>query len=307
MNNTTSAFIGVVGRPNVGKSTFINFAVGQKISIVSDKPQTTRTKIMGVVTTGEKQLVFIDTPGFHKPHNQLGNSMMKAVSNGLNDVDAVLFIVEAVTNFKNDDDNLPAAEQELLNNIKKRKIKTILGINKIDLLQNKEDLFNIITKYCSKHDFEAVVPFSAKSGDGVDLIIKEAEKFLKPSPHYFGDGEFTDQPDEVLIAEIIREKLLRRLDKEVPHGIAVDIERFYERDNAGGDPILEIEASVFCERDSHKGIIIGKNGNLLKKIGTEARREIEEIFATKTNIKLWVKVKEDWRNRTGIIHAFGLD
>ena len=307
MSKTYSSFIAIVGRPNVGKSSIINRILGQKIAIVSDKAQTTRTRIMGVLTKDANQFVFVDTPGFHKPRNTLGENMMKAVGNGLCDVDAVMLVVEAATKFSNSDDQLPAAEVELINEIKRRKLKAYLVINKIDLLENKEDLFALILKYTAVFDFESVIPVSAVQGDGIDIIVKESSAFLKESPHFFSEDDITDQSEKVMVAEMIREKLLRSLDKEVPHGIAVDIERFFERDNAEGDPILEVEATIYCEKDSHKGIIIGKGGAMLKKIGSFARRDIEAFFGIKASVKLWVKVKEDWRNRQSLIHTFGLD
>jgi GTP-binding protein Era len=262
---------------------------------------------MGVSTLGEDQLVFIDTPGFHKPRNTLGENMMKAVGSGLCDVDAVMLVVEAAPKFTFDKDNLPAAEVELISEIKRRKLKAFLVINKIDLLEKKEDLFSIITKYNNAFSFEAIVPLSARTGDGVEILLSELKGFAKASPHYFPDEDVTDQPEKVMVAEMIREKLLRTLDKEVPHGIAVDLERFVERDTASGEPIVEVEATIICERESHKGIIIGKGGAMLKKIGSMARHDIEEFFGIKANVKLWVKVKEDWRNRRGLIHTFGLD
>ena len=301
-----SAFITFIGRPNVGKSSLLNCILGQKVAIVSDKPQTTRTKITGVLTKGKNQLVFIDTPGFHKPRNMLDKSMNKAVGDGMADVDAAVLVVEVCPKFKTGD-KLPPAESELLRELKRRKLKAVLAINKIDLLEKKEELLTLITRYSTQYDFEAVVPLSAKSGDGVELLLEELNRFSKPSPHYFDDEDVTDQPDRVMVAELIREKLLRCLDKEVPHGIAVDIERFYERDTADGEPILEVEATVICEKDSHKGIIIGKGGAQLKKIGTLARHDIEAFFGIRASVKLWVKVKEDWRNRQGLIRSFGLD
>ena len=303
----TSAFITIIGRPNVGKSSLMNRILGQKVAIVSDKPQTTRTKIMGIKTEGENQLVFIDTPGFHKPRNELDKNMNKAVGDGMSDVDAAVLVVEAQPKFKLETDGLPPAEAELIKELKKRKLKAVLVINKIDLLEKKEELLSLIVNYTKAFDFEAVVPLSAKSGDGVDLMLAELKKFAKPSPHYFPDDEVTDQPEKVMVAEMIREKILRSLDKEVPHGVAVDLERFVERDTASGEPIVEIEATIICEKDSHKGIIIGKNGAMLKSIGTRARRDIEEFFGIRASVKLWVKVKEDWRNRQGLIHTFGLD
>jgi len=302
-----SAFITIIGRPNVGKSSLMNRILGQKVAIVSNKPQTTRTRIMGIHTVKETQLVFIDTPGFHKPRNELDKNMNKAVGEGMADVDAAVLVIEAVTSFKMDDGFLPPAEAELLKELKKRNLKAVLVINKIDLLNEKERLFDIITNYCEHFDFEAVVPLSAKKGDGIDALLEELNKFSKPSPHYFDDDDVTDQPEKVMVTEMIREKLLRTLNKEVPHGIAVDLERFVERDTASGEPIVEVEATIICEKDSHKGIIIGKSGAMLKKIGTLARRDIENFFGIRANVKLWVKVKEDWRNRQGLIHTFGLD
>ncbi len=302
-----SAFIAIIGRPNVGKSSLMNKVLGQKVAIVSNKPQTTRTKIMGVMTKGAVQTVFIDTPGFHKPRNELDKSMNKAVGEGMADVDAAILVVEAVTPFKLDPGSIPPGEIELLKELKKRKIKSILVINKIDLLEKKEELLTIITKYNNQFEFDAIIPLSARTGDGVDLMISQLEKYAKPSPHYFAEDDITDQPEKVMVAEMIREKLLRTLDKEVPHGIAVDLERFVERDTVSGEPIVEIEATIICEKDSHKGIIIGKQGATLKKIGSMARRDIEEFFGIRANVKLWVKVKEDWRNRQGLIHTFGLD
>ncbi len=302
-----SAFIAVVGRANVGKSSFVNRAVGEKVAIVSDKPQTTRTKIMGVLTRGETQLVFIDTPGFHKPHNTLGENMMKAVGAGLSDVDAAVFMVEAVTRFKFDPDNLPPAELKLIEEIKKRKIPAILAINKIDLLENKADMLPIISAYSNLIDFAAVVPFSAKNGDGSEILVDELMKFSKESVHYFDSDTVTDQSERTMVAEMIREKLLRTLDNEVPHGIAIDLEQFFESDTKSGDAILNVSAVIYCERESHKGIIIGKKGALLKKIGMLARKDIEEFYGIQVSLKLWVKVKENWRSMQGAIHGFGLD
>ena len=303
----TSAFITIIGRPNVGKSSLMNKILGQKVAIVSNKPQTTRTKIMGIKTENENQLVFIDTPGFHRARNELDKNMNKAVSDGMSDVDAAVLVVEASPKFKFDSDNLPPAEIELINQLRKRKLKAVLVINKIDLLEKKEELLTLITAYTKEFDFETVIPLSAKTGDGVEILLTELRKFSKPSVHYFPDDDITDQPEKVMVAEMIREKLLRTLDKEVPHGIAIDLERFFERDTAAGEPIIEVEATIICERESHKGIIIGKSGSMLKRIGTMARREIEDFFGIRATVKLWVKVKEDWRNRQGLIHTFGLD
>ena len=301
-----TAFVTIIGRPNVGKSSLMNRILGQKVAIVSDKPQTTRTRIMGVYTRGGDQLVFIDTPGFHKPRNMLDKSMNKAVGDGMSDVDAAVLVVEAAPKFSIEN-GLPPAEAELIKELKRRKLPAVLVINKIDLLDKKEKLLSLITLYTREFDFSAVVPLSAKTGDGTDILPDELNKFSKLSPHFFPDGEVTDQPEKVMVAEMIREKLLRLLDKEVPHGIAVDLEKFIERDTAEGEPIIEVEATIICEKESHKGIIIGKGGSMLKKVGTLARRDIEEFFGIRASVKLWAKVKEDWRNRQGLIHTFGLD
>ena len=301
-----SAFITIIGRPNVGKSSLMNRILGQKVAIVSDKPQTTRTKITGILTKGADQLVFIDTPGFHKPRNVLDKNMNKAVGDGMADVDAAVLVVEAAPKFSLEG-GLPTAETELIKELKRRKLHAVLVINKIDMLEKKEALLTLITLYTREFEFDTVVPLSAKTGDGVDILLGELYKFSKPSVHYFDDDDITDQPEKVMVAEMIREKLLRSLNKEVPHGIAVDLERFVERDTAEGEPIVEVEATIICEKESHKGIIIGKGGAMLKKIGTLARRDIEEFFGIRASVKLWVKVKEDWRNREGLIHTFGLD
>ena len=301
-----SAFITIIGRPNVGKSSLMNRILGQKVAIVSDKPQTTRTKITGILTKGADQLVFIDTPGFHKPRNVLDKNMNKAVGDGMADVDAAVLVVEASPKFSFEG-GLPPAELELIKELKRRKLHAVLVINKIDMLEKKEALLTLITLYTREFEFDTVVPLSAKTGDGVDILLGELYKFSKPSPHYFDDDDITDQPEKVMVAEMIREKLLRSLNKEVPHGIAVDLERFVERDTAEGEPIVGVEATIICEKESHKGIIIGKGGAMLKKIGTLARRDIEEFFGIRASVKLWVKVKEDWRNREGLIHTFGLD
>ena len=269
MSNTKSAFIAIIGRPNVGKSSIVNALVAQKVAIVSDKPQTTRTRIMGVLTKGENQFVFVDTPGFHKPKNVLGQNMMKAVGNGLSDVNAAMLVVEAAPKFKFDKDNLPAAELELINELKRRKLNAILVINKIDLLEDKEDLFEIITAYNSKFDFDTIIPVSAAKGDGIDIITNECSKYLEESPHYFGSEDSTDQSEKTMVAEIIREKLLRSLDKEIPHGIAVDIERFFERDMANGEPILEVEATIYCEKILIKALSSAKVEKCLKRLVQE--------------------------------------
>lgn len=292
-----SAFIAIVGCPNVGKSSILNRFLGEKIAIVSPKPQTTRTKILGVLTKDETQLVFTDTPGYHKPKNKLGEKMVKAVSSGIHDVDACLFVTEPQGEIKE-------AELTLIKKIKKEGIPAVLAINKIDTLDNKELLLSRIAAFAELHNFDAVVPVSAKNGSGINELIEELNKLSVPCEHFFPDDAITDQPEKVLAAEYIREKLLMYLQNEVPHGTAVAIELFRERENAD---ILDIEATIYCEKENHKGMIIGKNGDMLKKISTAARRELEKFFDIQVNLKCWVKVKEDWRNREGLIKNFGLD
>ena len=304
---TKSAFIAVVGRPNVGKSSLVNRAVGQKVAIVSNKPQTTRNKILGVCNRGAEQFVFVDTPGFHKARNELGKQMIRAVGSGLSDVEAAVLVVDCAPRFKLNANALPPAELELMKELTRRQLPTVLALNKIDLLPQKDALLPIISAYTAAFSFAAVVPVSAKKGSGLEELLTEFSRFAKNSVHYFTGDVVTDQPDKTMIAEIIREKLLRLLSNEVPHGIAVEIEQFYERDNAAGEPVLEVGATIYCEKESHKGIIIGKGGSMLKKIGSHARQDIERFFGCKTNLQLWVKVKEDWRNRAGAIHSLGLD
>lgn len=294
---TKTAFTAIVGCPNVGKSSLLNKMLGMKIAIVSSKPQTTRTKIMGVLTTGETQLVFTDTPGYHKPHNKLGEKMNQAVGDSIGGVDACLFVVEAKGEIKK-------GEYELIEKFKKLNVPVILAINKIDMLKDKEELFNRIVEVSSLYDFEAVVPVCATTGEHVDELLQELDKLAVESPHFFPDDTLTDQPERVLAAEMIREKILRLMDKEVPHGIAVSIEKMREREDRD---ILDIEAIIYCERESHKGMVIGKKGAMLKKISTYARQDLESFFGIKVNLQTWVKVKEDWRNREGLIHNFGLD
>lgn len=294
---TKTAFIAIVGCPNVGKSSILNRVLGTKIAIVSSKPQTTRTKIMGVLTEGETQLVFTDTPGYHKPHNKLGEKMNQAVGDSIGGVDACLFVVEAKGDIKK-------GEYELLEKFKKLKVPVILAINKIDMIKDKEELLARIVQLSELFDFEAVVPVCASNGEHIDELVDEMKRLAFESPHFFPDDTLTDQTERVLAAEIIREKILRLMDKEIPHGIAVSIEKMRERDDKD---ILDIEAIIYCERESHKGMVIGKKGAMLKKISTYARQDLEAFFGIKVNLQTWVKVKEDWRNREGLIHNFGLD
>ena len=295
--NTKTAFIAIVGCPNVGKSSILNKMLGQKIAIVSDKPQTTRTRIMGVLTKEETQLVFTDTPGYHRPHNKLGEKMIKAVSDSISGVDACMLVIEP-------NGELRAAEEELIEKFKKEKMPVVLVINKIDTIAQKSDLMLRVAKMSALYDFEAVVPVSALKNDGIDVLEKELVKLAFPSQHFFPDDTLTDQPERVIAAEIIREKMLRLLDKEIPHGVAVSIEKMRERSDKN---LIDVEATIYCEKESHKRIIIGKKGAMLKKISTYARQDMEKFFDCKINLQCWVKVKDGWRNREGLIHNFGLD
>ena len=297
MTQRKTAFIAIVGRPNVGKSSILNRILGQKVAIVSSRPQTTRTKIMGVLTEDDVQLVFTDTPGFHKPKTKLGEKMIKAVDDSIGGVDSCLFVTEARGEIR-------PTELELLQKLKSEKIPVVLAINKNDMVADKQELMGRIHELTKLLDFDAVVPVSARDGDGMDALKEELVKLAAPSEFFFPEDTLTDQPERVLAAEMIREKLLDRLNEEIPHGIAVSIEKMREREDK---PILDIEAIIYCERESHKGIVIGKKGAMLKEISTNARHELENFFECKVNLQCWVKVKEDWRNREGLIHNFGLD
>lgn len=294
---TKSVFVSIVGRTNAGKSSLLNSIVGEKIASVSDKPQTTRTRITGIKTVGETQMVFMDTPGLHKPKNKLSTHMLNAAKSSVADMDAVLFVMDCTNRFVSDE------ETEMLSGLMKSKSAVILVLNKIDLLQDKSDLISVITELNSKYSFESIIPISVKNNDGVSIVEDEVMKLAKESPHFFPDEKFTDQPERVLAAEMIREKLLRLLEKEVPHGIAVGIERMDERDDKD---ILDIDAVIYCERMSHKGIVIGKGGSMLKRIASAARKDLEDFFCIQVNLQCWVKVKEDWRNKEGLIKNFGL-
>ena len=292
-----SAFIAIIGSPNVGKSSILNAMIGQKISIVSAKPQTTRTRITGILTKNETQLVFLDTPGVHKPRTQLGSFMTKTVKSSVSSADGCLFVVEAGRALK-------AEEMELLKKIKNFKLPTVLAINKIDLLKDKSSLIAQIGDISKFFDFWAVVPISAKTADGLDILIDELKRFAVEGGHFFDDDAFTDQPERVIVAEIIREKILNLVDEEIPHGIVVCVEKMRDRENAD---LMDIDAVIYCEKNNHKGILIGKHGSMLKKIGSFARAEIENFLGTKINLQLWIKVKEDWRNRTNLLRNFGFD
>lgn len=297
MTENKTAFIAIVGKPNVGKSSILNRLLGQKIAIVSDKPQTTRTRIMGVLTLNETQLVFTDTPGFHKPKTKLGEKMVKAVADSISGVDACLFVVEP-------EGELRQTERELIEKFKQEKMPVVLAINKIDTASDKSVIMKRILELTKEYNFEAIVPVSAVKSDGLDALTKELVNLAQPSEHFFPDDTLTDQPERVIASEIIREKMLRLLDKEIPHGIAVAIEKMRERSDTD---LMDVEATIYCEKESHKGIIIGKKGATLKRISTYARQDMEKFFGCRINLQCWVKVKDDWRNREGLIHNFGLD
>lgn len=292
-----TAFIAIVGRPNVGKSSLLNELLGQKVAIVSKKPQTTRTRIMGVLTEGKIQLVFIDTPGLHKPRTRLGDYMVRSVSESVSGVDACLLVAEA-------GEEIGPAERELMQKFRALSLPAVLALNKIDLMGDKSALMAQIAAYSAEFPFEAVVPVSAVQKDGVEDLKQELSALSQPGGHFFEEDMLTDQPERVLAAEMIREKLLRLLDKEIPHGVAVAVERMREREGGG---VTDIDAVIFCEKESHKGIIIGKKGAMLKKVGSYAREDMERFFGCKVNLQLWVKVKEDWRNREAALRSFGFD
>ena len=289
---TRTAFIAIVGRPNVGKSTLMNHLLGEKVAIVSSKPQTTRNRIAGILTKDEDQFVFIDTPGVHKAKNKLGEYMMKSVRSTVGSADAVILIAEA---------GHPAGdiEKNLIGQIKKSELPSILVLNKIDLI-NREKLAETIAGYAALHDFDAVVPTCAETGKNVEDVLEEASQFLYESDWMFDEDSLTDQPERQIAAEIIREKILRTLSDEIPHGTAVVIEEFGEDDR-----MIRIRAEIYCEKQSHKGIIVGKNGETLKKIGSYAREDMENFFGMKVYLNLWVKVKEKWRDDTFSLNNFG--
>ncbi|MDO4372209.1 MAG: GTPase Era [Clostridia bacterium] len=289
---TKTGIFSVVGRPNVGKSTLTNALCGTKVAIVSDKPQTTRTRITGVLNEDGCQMIFLDTPGLHKPKTRLGDYMVKIINDTVTDVDTVLLLVEPVA-------RIGIPEQLLIDKLKEYALPAVLVINKIDSVE-KETLLAVMAAYSAAYDFAAVVPVSARQGDGLDVLKEELKKLCFESPQLFPDGMVSDQPERQLIAEIIREKLLQNLDKEVPHGTAVEIEAMKEENG-----VEHISAVIYCERKTHKGIIIGKNGAMLKKVGASARPEIEALLDCRVFLQLWVKVKEDWRNNPAQIRNFG--
>lgn len=292
---TQTGMFSVVGRPNAGKSTLTNSLCHAKVAIVSNKPQTTRNRITGVLNHGEFQMVFLDTPGLHKPQNSLGDFMVKIVNQTVTDVEAAIILVEPVA-------RIGIPEQILIDRVKKDEIPSILVINKIDTIK-KEELLEIIKIYSAEHSFDAIIPVCARSGEGTAELIEELKKFCIESPQLFPDGMVSDQPEKQLIAEIIREKTLYNLEQEVPHGIAIEIEKMEDRENG----TTAIYAAIYCERKTHKGILIGKNGDMLKKIGSQARYELEKMLGGKVYLELWVKIKEDWRNNPNQIRNFGYE
>ena len=298
MNKTRTAMITVCGRPNVGKSSLTNALVGEKIAIVSDKPQTTRNRIYGVVNRGETQYVLLDTPGLHKPRSRLGDYMVKVVRESLSAVECALLLVEPIP-------HVGEPEKVLLRRIQEEQLPCILCINKIDTVEKKESLLEVIAAYNEVYGgFDAIIPISARTGDGLDDLLGQLEKYAKIGPHLFPEGMTTDQADSQVCAEIVREKLLRCLDKEIPHGTAVEVTRFSERTESG---IIDLDVTIYCEKTSHKGIIIGKGGEMLKRISSAARRDIEKFMGTKVYLQTWVKVKEHWRDNPNFIRAQGYD
>lgn len=292
---TKTAMITVCGRPNVGKSSLTNALVGEKIAIVSSKPQTTRNRIYGVVNRGDTQYILLDTPGLHKPRSRLGDYMVKVVRESLQSVECALLLVEPIP-------NVGAPEQALLERIREEELPAVLCINKVDTIANKEDLLAVIAAYSEAYpDFKAIIPISAKTGEGLDELMEELSKYAQEGPQLFPDGMTTDQPDAQVCAEIIREKMLYCLDKEIPHGTAVEVTRFSERDNG----IIDLDVTIYCEKTSHKGIIIGKHGDMMKRISSLARQDIERFMGTKVYMETWVKVKENWRDNVNFIRAQG--
>jgi len=288
-----AAMITIAGRPNVGKSTLMNALVGEKIAIVSNKPQTTRNRICGILTKDDTQFIFVDTPGFHKPRTKLGDYMVNVTKESISDVDLTILVVEPIA-------NVGQQEQTLIEQLMAKKCPTILLINKIDTVE-KEELLAVIAAYSQAGKFDAIIPISAKQGDGLEELMKECAKYAVDSPFLFPEDITTDQPERQVMAEIIREKLLWCLDREVPHGTAVEITKFSERDSG----IIDIDATIYCEKSSHKGIIIGKQGAMLKKISTMARADCEKFMGTKVYLTTWVKVKENWRDSDFLVRNFG--
>ncbi len=290
-----TAMITIAGRPNVGKSTLTNALVGEKIAIVSSKPQTTRNRICGVVNRGDTQFVLMDTPGLHRARTRLGDYMVKVVKDSVADVDAVCLLVEPVA-------KVGVPERELIARIKEESLPAVLVINKIDTVE-KPVLLEVMAAYSAEHDFDAIIPVSAQRKEGLEELMDQLAKYAEEGPQLFPDGMTTDQPERQIVAEIVREKLLRNLDKEVPHGVAIEVTKFSQRD----DGVIDLDVTIYCEKASHKGIIIGKNGAMLKKISSHAREDIERFMGEKVYMETWVKVKENWRDNVNYIRSFGYD
>ena len=288
-----SAMITICGRPNVGKSTLTNALVGEKIAIVSNKPQTTRNRISAVVTRGNTQFVLMDTPGFHKPRTRLGDYMVNVVKESVADVDAVMLLVEPIA-------NIGRQEEELIARLKETNVPAVLVINKIDTVE-KSELLEVMAKYSQTHNFDAIIPISAKNNEGLDELMEQLDKYAVEGPQLFPNDMISDQPEKQICAELVREKLLLCLDKEIPHGTAVEVTKFSERENG----IIDMDVTIFCEKASHKGIIIGKQGAMLRKIGEMARTDIEAFMGTKVFLQTWVKVKENWRDSMAQLRNFG--
>ena len=295
-----SGFVSIIGRTNVGKSTIINALVGEKVAAVANKVQTTRTAIRAIVNRKNSQIIFIDTPGIHKPKSKLSETMIETAFTFVGDVDVVIFVIDATSN------EIGRGDSKILEKIKEAKKKTILAINKVDMVKNKEDLLKLISLYQKEYDFTAVVPISALKQDNLEILLQEIEKNLKEGPAYYDIDEYTDQTTRQLVEEIIREKALKLLNDEVPHGIYVETEKVKFRKTKEKEQICDIAATIYCIRESHKGIIIGKGGNMLKRIGTYAREDLEKMLDMKVNLKVWVKVKEDWLNNDKIVKKFRL-
>lgn len=299
MPNFKSGFVSIIGRTNVGKSTLINSLTGEKVAITANKCQTTRTAIKAIINRENSQIIFIDTPGIHKPKTKLGNTMLETVWLSVPNSDITLFIIDATSN------KIGTGDRIILDKIKELKRKTILVINKIDLIE-KEKLLKIIELYKNEYQFEAIIPVSSLNNDNTEAILQEIEKLLPQGPAYYDIEQYTDQTERQIVEETIREKALKLLDEEIPHGIYVETQKMKLRKTAKGENIYDIEAVIYTIRESHKGIIIGKNGSMLKKIGMYARQDIEKMLQTKVNLKIWVKVKEDWQNNNNIVSKFKL-
>lgn len=291
----SSAFIAIVGRPNVGKSSLLNAIIGEKIAIVTDKPQTTRTKITGILTDKDVQLVFIDTPGLHKPKNKLSEYMVKQINDSIGDVDFVILVTEPT-------DEIYKAELKIIEDLKRTKLPAIVLINKIDTVTNKDGMMKKMLALSNAYDFQAIIPISVLNNDGIDVVMDYAKKQAVEGPHHFPSDSLTDQSERILVGEMIREKILMHMRDEIPHGIAVGVEKMKERSDKD---MLDIDAIIYCERETHKGMVIGKKGEMLKQIASQARMDMESFFQIKVNLQCWVKVREDWRSKEGSIKHLG--